>query len=81
MTMDATVECYAGHRYPERPRAFLWEGERLPVEEIERQWRTPSGLAFRVRAADGRCFTLAYDEAADAWDIRLGCHRPVPSPD
>jgi len=67
-----TVECYAGYRYPERPRAFLWEGERLDVAEIERQWRTPAGPAFRVRASDGRRFTLAYDEAADAWSVYEG---------
>ena len=67
--MDSTVECTASARYPERPRAFLWEGERLAVEEVERQWRTPTGPAFRVRAADGRRFTLTYDEAADAWNV------------
>jgi hypothetical protein len=71
VVMGAAVECYAGHRYPERPRAFLWEGERVAVEEVERSWRTPVGPVFRVRAADGRGFTLAYDEAADSWDIQL----------
>jgi len=78
MMTSAVVECYAGCRYPERPRSFLWEpstelkpgGERVVVEEVERQWRTPDGPAFRVRAADGRRFTLAYDEAADAWDVQ-----------
>jgi hypothetical protein len=70
ITMDATVECYASTRYPERPRTFLWRGERSEVEEVERRWRTPSGPAFRVRTADGRRFTLAYDEAADSWDIQ-----------
>jgi hypothetical protein len=68
--MDATVECYASTRYPERPRAFLWQKERLEVAEVERQWRMPSGPAFRVRAVDGRRFTLAYDEATDIWDIQ-----------
>jgi len=67
---DAIVECYAGGRYPERPRALLWEGERVAVEEVERQWRTPAGPAFRVRAADGRRFVLAYDEAAGAWEVQ-----------
>ena len=66
----AVVECYAGARYPDRPRVFLWEGERVEVEGIERQWRTPGGLVFRVNAVDGRRFTLAYDEAADAWDVQ-----------
>jgi hypothetical protein len=71
MPIGAVVECYAGHRYPERPRAFLWEGERVAVEEVERSWRTPAGPVFRVRTVGGRHFTLAYDEAADSWDIRL----------
>jgi hypothetical protein len=75
---DVIVECYAGCRYPERPRAFLWEPstelrpreERVEVEEVEHSWRTPAGVAFRVRAVDGRRFTLAYDEAADTWDVQ-----------
>lgn len=65
-----SVECYAGYCYPERPRAFLWKGERVTVEEVERSWRTPAGPAFRVRTADGRRFTVAYDEAADTWDVQ-----------
>ncbi|MBU0705216.1 MAG: hypothetical protein KKC18_15305 [Chloroflexi bacterium] len=68
--MMATVECYAGYRYPERPRAFLWNGERMEVEEVEQQWRAPSGPAFRVRTTAGRCFNLVYDEAADEWSVQ-----------
>ena len=67
---SVVVECYAGCRYPERPRAFVWEGERVMVEEIERQWRTPDGLAFYIRAAGERFFTLAYDETTDDWEIQ-----------
>ncbi|MBL7063204.1 MAG: hypothetical protein ISS49_03205 [Anaerolineae bacterium] len=67
---DVIVECYAGYRYPERPRTFVWEGERVAVEEVERQWRTPAGPVFRVRTAGGRHFILAYDEAAGDWDVR-----------
>jgi hypothetical protein len=43
----------------------------MAVEAVEHSWRTPSGPAFRVRTADGRRFTLVYDEATDAWDIQL----------
>ncbi len=68
--METLVECYASARYPERPRAFMWKGERLEVTEVERQWRTPAGPAFRVCVVDGRTFTLTYDEAADTWDIQ-----------
>jgi hypothetical protein len=65
-----SVECYAGYRYPERPRAFLWQGDRVVVEEVERSWRTPASPVFCIRAAGGRRFILAYDEAADVWDVR-----------
>ena len=61
------VECYSGARYAERPVALTWQGERLAIEEIERQWREPGGPAFRVRAAGGQRFELHYDERADAW--------------
>lgn len=71
-----TVECYAGYRYPERPRVFLWEGERVEVEGIEQSWRTPTGPVFHVHAADGRRFTLAYDETTDEWDVRPAAAAP-----
>ena len=64
------VKCYAGYRYPERPSAFLWQGDRMVVEEVEHSWRTPAGPVFRVRTAGGRRFVLAYDEASDVWDIQ-----------
>jgi hypothetical protein len=71
MMPGSVVECYAGYRYPERPRAFVWGDERIEVEAVERQWYTPTGPVFRVRVASGRRFTLAYDEAADRWDVQL----------
>ena len=67
---EKIVECYAGYRYPERPRVLLWEGERVEVEEVERQWRTPSGPTFRVHTSDGRRFALTYDEIADTWNVQ-----------
>lgn len=68
--MDTRVECYAGARYPERPRAFLYEGDWLEVAQVEGQERTPRELRFRVRVSDGRRFLLLYDEVRDAWQVR-----------
>ncbi len=70
MAPSVTVECYAGYRYPDRPRAFVWEGERVTVEEVEQQWRTIDGLTFCVRSVDDRRFTLAYDETIDGWRVQ-----------
>jgi hypothetical protein len=63
------VECYAGARYPERPLAFWWLGERLLVEAVERRWREPGSLVFQVRVAGDRRFILIYDEVADVWRV------------
>ncbi len=75
---DSLVECYAGRNYPDRPVAFQWEGRRLEVEGVERQWRTqgvsydsPLLYHYQVRTAEGR-FHLVYDSAKDRWDIRHG---------
>jgi len=78
---EGYVECYAGRHYPDRPLAFRWQGRRLEVEEVERQWRT-QGVAYsspilyhyQVRTAEGR-FHLAYDSETDIWDIHYGESR------
>ena len=66
----ATVECYAGYLYPERPRAFRWEGELVRVAAVDRQWRTPAGTTFHVQAADKRRFVLSYDVVTSTWDVQ-----------
>jgi hypothetical protein len=74
---EVVVECYAGYAYPERPRAFEVSGRRYVVAEVERQWRTPEGIAFRVRTEASRYFlllgdtrfVLTYDQAADEWSV------------
>jgi hypothetical protein len=64
------VGCYSGYTYAQEPRAFVWQEQRYTVAYVERRWRTPSGPAFYVHTADGRCFTLAYDETADEWKVQ-----------
>jgi hypothetical protein len=66
-----SVECYSGQSYPERPRSFLWEGERLEVAEILSRWRTPESTRFQIRIEDGRIFELIYHEPQDRWIIEL----------
>ncbi len=69
MAPVSSVECHAGYAYPERPIAFLWQGERLEVDRVEAEWRTPDGKHFRVRTRDGRRFTLFYREFVSEWEI------------
>jgi len=66
---EIQVECRSGTTYAERPTALYWEGDRLEVEEILAQWRTPRGRVFRVLVTAGRIFELAYEEAVDRWMV------------
>jgi hypothetical protein len=63
------VTCYSGHSYAQEPRAFTWQGERHLVAAVERTWRTPLALHFRVRTEDGARYELTYDELADEWRL------------
>ena len=64
-----TVECHAGHTYPERPTAFVWAGERLRGAAVLAEWRTPEQKVFRVRTTQGATFELLYDFERKTWRV------------
>ena len=68
--MDAVVECYSGHTFPQYPKAILIDNVRLEIEVIETEWRSPQGKFFRVKTINGSIFVLFYDETSDNWQIR-----------
>jgi hypothetical protein len=63
------VECYSGSRFGERPLAFTLDDRRYVVRAVEKSWRTPSALHFRVRTEDDESFELAYCVETDAWNV------------
>jgi len=67
--MEIRVECYAGYRSEEEPRAF-WLGERrLSVMELVDRWLEPASRCFKVKASDGDLYILRYDAARDVWEL------------
>jgi hypothetical protein len=67
--MADQVECHSGYAYGERPVAFQWEGQRLEVKELISGAHAEQGRRFRVLAGDGETYELAYNQAADDWQI------------
>ncbi|MBI2845779.1 MAG: hypothetical protein HYX86_04445 [Chloroflexi bacterium] len=67
MDLPVKVEAYSGARFGERPRAFFWRGERIEIQEVEKEWRSPLGEHFQVRTAQGRRYQLVYDQESDQW--------------
>lgn len=69
MDKRVRVECYAGHRAEQEPRAITLRGRRLLVLGIAKRWYDVDGSWFRVRAQDGHQYLLHYDEQRDEWSV------------
>jgi hypothetical protein len=67
--MPIRVECYAGHRGEEEPRAFTLGERRFAVLEILDRWLEPRHRHFKVKVDDGRQFILRHDSASGEWEL------------
>ncbi len=65
------VECYAGHRGEETPRAFTIGDRRVEVREIVDRWLAPDHRYFKLQGHDGDTYVLRHDANADAWELTL----------
>jgi hypothetical protein len=66
--VDARVECYAGSRGAEEPRAIVFaDGRRVEVAAILDRWRSPEHRGFRVRGGDGLVYRL--EETHGDWTV------------
>lgn len=75
---EIQVECYSGFKVHERPVAFIYQGERLEIQDIIDRWyeggldsSRPPVDYFKVRASDGKIYFLRYQSALDEWSLRL----------
>ena len=79
--MQIRVECYAGYRGEQEPRAF-WLGERrITVVEILDRWIAPDHRYFRVKADDGHVYVLRSDEVKGEWTLGAFTHAQAAAPD
>jgi hypothetical protein len=67
--MKIRVECYAGYRGEQEPRAFTLGERRFEVLEILDRWLAPDHRYFKVRADDGRAFVLRHDQASSEGEL------------
>lgn len=76
--MKIKVECYAGYRGEEEPRAFTMGERRYAVNEILDRWIAPEHRYFKVQADDGRTLVLRHDTASGEWELAglVGAERP-----
>lgn len=78
--MEIRVECHAGYRGEEEPRAF-WLGEqRLKAVELLDRWLAPEHRYFKVKADDGNIYILRHDEVRGTWELGAFTHAQMKTP-
>jgi hypothetical protein len=65
-----TVECYAGHRGEETPRALVIGSRRVAVVEVLDRWLAPEHRYFKVRGDDGDVYILRHCPA-HGWELTM----------
>lgn len=73
------VECYAGYKGNETPRAFFRSGRRITVVEVLDRWyeggisrRAVHQDYFRVLTAEGDVVILRYNHVFQRWSLMSG---------
>jgi hypothetical protein len=69
--MRLRVECYAGHRGEETPRALAIGERRIAVVEILDRWLAPDHRYFKIKGDDGAIYIVRHDTASDAWELTM----------
>jgi allophanate hydrolase subunit 1 len=65
------VECYAGHRGEQTPRALIVKGTRIAVTEVLDAWLAPDYRYFKLKGADGHTYLVRHDERAATWELTM----------
>jgi len=67
--MKISVECYAGYREEETPRA-VWIGSRkIEVIDILDRWLSPDHRYFKIRGNDQSIYIIRNDSMTLEWDL------------
>lgn len=69
--MKLRVECYAGYKGEETPRAFSLGDRRVEVKEVLDQWLAPDHRYFKVRGDNGSLYIFRHDVPTDTWELTL----------
>jgi hypothetical protein len=67
--MEIRVECYAGYRGEQEPRALHIGERRIGVVEIVDRWLAPDHRYFKLQGEDDAVYVVRHDPAGDGWEL------------
>ena len=65
------VECYAGYRGEQTPRAFGIGDRRIAIAQVLDQWLAPDHRYFKVADAGGSIYILRHDVSSGRWELTM----------
>ena len=69
--LTVTVECYAGHRGEQTPRAIILGDRRIDVAHVVDQWLAPDHRYFKVTDAAGDIYIVRHDVRTNGWELTM----------
>jgi hypothetical protein len=69
--MRVQVECYAGHRGEETPRALVIGERRVEVAELLDRWLAPDHRYFKLKGHDGDVYIVRLDVTSGTWELTM----------
>jgi hypothetical protein len=69
--MHVAVECYAGYKGEQTPRAIVFGERRIAVTEVVDQWLAPDHRYFKIRGDDRAVYIVRQDVASGEWTLTL----------
>jgi hypothetical protein len=69
--LSIAVECYAGHRGEQTPRALILGDRRLAVEQVLDAWLAPDHRYFKLRCSDAHTYLVRHDQGSDTWELTM----------
>jgi hypothetical protein len=69
--LEIGVECYAGHRGEQTPRALILADHRIAVADVLDAWLAPDHRYFKLKGEDGDIYIVRYDEQRGIWELTM----------
>jgi hypothetical protein len=69
--LTVSVECYAGHRGEQTPRALILGDRRIAVAEVVDAWLAPDYRYFKLKGTDGDTYLVRHDERSGSWELTM----------
>ena len=63
------MECYAGYRAEETPRAIKFQSRRVQVKKVLDRWLDPAHRYFKLLGDDDAVYIIRHDTLSDDWEL------------